>query len=129
MRYLPLLLLFVFACGNATDPETTTSDATVYERLSTSDFAARRAALPAAPLLDVRTPAEYAAGHLDGAINVDVKAADFSERVKALPKDRPVLVYCQAGGRSARACTELQELGFTEVYELRDGYRSWSTAE
>ena len=124
MRYLPLIgLLCLLAC--TADPSVTSTPGPVYERLDNAAFAARRAALPDAPLLDVRTPTEYAAGHLDGAMNVDVRAADFAERVAKLPKDRPVLVYCQAGGRSARACTAMQEMGFTEVYELQDGYRNW----
>ena len=56
-------------------------------------------------LIDVRTPEEFEAGHLDTAINIDWFAADFKERVAALAHDKnqKVYVYCKKGGRSAKA--------------------------
>ena len=62
----------------------------------------------AAPVLDVRTPAEFASGHVKGAINVDVMAPDFATRVEALltrgtlQKDGTVYLYCRSGNRSGR---------------------------
>ncbi|MFC5929825.1 rhodanese-like domain-containing protein [Cryobacterium melibiosiphilum] len=66
-------------------------------------------------VLDVRTPEEYAAGHLAGALNIDVKAADFDWLVSALPLDGEYVVHCQGGGRAATAVTRLAEFGFTDV--------------
>ncbi len=69
---------------------------------------------PAAPLLDVRTPSEFAAGHLRGAVNVDVLAPDFADRVQALdlPTDGPVYLYCRSGNRSGQAAQTLRQLGY-----------------
>ena len=79
--------------------------------LSPSDFVAQRG--PGAPVLDVRTPDEYAEGHLDGAVNVDVLDASFADRVRALdlPADGPVYLYCKLGGRSGQATAALRQMG------------------
>ena len=68
-----------------------------------------------ATLLDVRTPAEFSSGHVEGAINVPV--AQLGERLAEVPEDRPVVVYCQSGGRSASAARLLNERGY-EVHDL-----------
>jgi rhodanese-related sulfurtransferase len=68
-------------------------------------------------LLDVRTPSEFAAAHLDGAINIPVY--ELAARAKELGStERPVVVYCQSGSRSAAATTLLNRAGFHEVYDL-----------
>jgi len=70
-----------------------------------------------ARLLDVRTPEEFAAGHVEGARNVPV--SELEKRLsEAGPKDQPVVVYCQAGGRSAQAAKILRANGFTHVVDL-----------
>lgn len=68
-------------------------------------------------LVDVRTPGEYAAGHLDGAINIDSSAGDFTEQLEALDKHAAYTVYCRSGNRSARAVETMTELGFTDVHD------------
>lgn len=67
-----------------------------------------------AVLLDVRTPEEFAAGHLEGARNIPL--GELSARMGELPRDRPVVVYCRSGARSARAVARLREAG----YQARD---------
>lgn len=81
------------------------------DALSPADFVERRD--PAAPVLDVRTPAEFAEGHLAGAVNVDVMAPDFQDRVAALhlPPDGPVYLYCRSGNRSGTAASILHQMG------------------
>ena len=64
-------------------------------------------------VVDVRTPDEYAAGHVDGAINVDVESADFGAQIAALPKDTQYAVYCRSGRRSTLATDQMSEAGFT----------------
>ena len=68
---------------------------------------------PEAPLLDVRTPGEFAEGHLDGAVNVNVLASDFADRIKGmgLPEAGPVYLYCRSGNRSGQATEILRRLG------------------
>ncbi len=76
-------------------------------------------------LLDVRTPKEYAEGHLEGAENIDFKAADFAERVKEV--NGSVAVYCLRGGRSLKAANLLAAQGCT-VYNLNGGITAWLKA-
>lgn len=79
--------------------------------MSPSDFVADRD--PNAPLLDVRTPKEFAEGHLAGAVNVDVMAPDFTDRIEGLglPEAGPVYLYCRSGNRSGQATEILHRLG------------------
>ncbi len=66
-------------------------------------------------ILDVRTPEEYAARHVDGAINVDFRKSDFASLISQFPKDAEYIVYCNAGGRAGRASVKMRSLGFTDV--------------
>lgn len=75
-------------------------------------------------LLDVRTPQEYAEGHLKAAVNADVSGSGLEDVVAALDKKRPVFVYCLAGGRSKSAASFLMKQGFT-VYDLKGGVLAW----
>lgn len=68
-----------------------------------------------ATLLDVRTPGEFAAGHLDGATNIPL--GSLTSRMDEIPTGQAVVVYCQSGIRSARAATELEGRGY-EVLDL-----------
>lgn len=69
-------------------------------------------------VLDVRTPAEFAGGHLAGSENVDFMAPDFRERVEGLDRDRTYYLYCRSGTRSGKAAALMQEMGFAEVYNV-----------
>lgn len=76
-------------------------------------------------LLDVRTPDEYAEGHINGAINIDVKADGFEDRAaKELSKNSIVLVYCRSGRRSLTAAEILTKLGY-KVVNLKGGIIDW----
>ena len=79
-------------------------------------------------LVDVRTPAEYASGHLAGAINLDWTGKNYEADFASLSKDRPVLVYCAMGGRSDQAKEYLEEKGYT-VIQLLDGIGGWKKAD
>ena len=70
-------------------------------------------------VIDVRTPSEFAAGHLDGAINVDVQSPTFDADVSTLPTDGAYVVYCASGNRSAAAIARLSDLGFTALTDAR----------
>lgn len=67
-------------------------------------------------LLDVRTPEEFAEGHLPGATNVSVQT--LAGRLDEVPKDRPIVLYCRSGKRSARAAEILRNAGHEEVFDL-----------
>ena len=83
---------------------------------------------PGTIVLDVRTPAEFAEGHLPGAVNIDVSAADFATRVAALDKTTPYAVYCRYGNRSAAALEVMKGQGFTSAYHLGGGITAWQSA-
>ena len=72
-------------------------------------------------LIDVRTPGEYAGGHLEGAMNINWLDADFKARAGELDKDKTIYVYCQKGGRSAKAAAVLDSMGYN-VVDLLGGY-------
>lgn len=78
---------------------------------------ARRLVSEGARLVDVRTPGEFRAGHIEGALNIPVD--DIGGRAGELePKDKPVVLYCRTGRRSAHAAGILEKAGFTRVYDL-----------
>lgn len=66
-------------------------------------------------VLDVRTPAEFAAGHLEGAVNIDVQASTFATKISKLDKMVPYFVYCHSGNRAAQAITTMKAAGFTNL--------------
>ena len=76
-------------------------------------------------LVDVRTPEEFAKGHLDGALNINWYHKDFAAGFKDIPKDKTIYLYCKKGGRSAKAQAKLSSLGFTNIVNLEGGYDAW----
>lgn len=66
-------------------------------------------------IIDVRTPEEFAAGHLEGAVNIDLQAADFADRIAALDPAASYVVYCRSGNRSGQAQSYMQSVGFGDV--------------
>lgn len=81
-----------------------------------------------AVILDIRTPAEFAGGHLVNARNIDFHAPDFEARIAQLDRDTPYLVHCASGGRSKSSLPLFKKLGFTRIHHLDGGYRSWAGA-
>ena len=79
-------------------------------------------------VLDVRTAAEYAEGHIQGAVLIDQEQRDFVEKVKAaVPADRKIALYCRSGRRSANAAKRLAEAGYKCV-NLKGGIIAWREA-
>jgi rhodanese-related sulfurtransferase len=66
-------------------------------------------------VIDVRTPAEYTEGHLDGAVNINVEDESFATIISQLPTDGDYVVYCRSGKRSAQAVELMKKAGFTHV--------------
>jgi rhodanese-related sulfurtransferase len=80
-------------------------------------------------VLDVRTAGEYNGSHLKNVMLADwANKAQFEERVKYLDKNKTLLVYCAAGGRSGQAAVWLKEQGFKEVVNLQGGITAWNAA-
>lgn len=81
-------------------------------------------------ILDVRTPQEFADGHLAGAKNIDylVDEADFRTALDGLDRAAPILMHCQSGGRSAHVVEIMTEMDFENVSHLEAGFAGWKEA-
>ncbi len=79
-------------------------------------------------VLDVRTPDEFAEGHIQGALNISSNDPDFDKKVGAMDKTRSVILHCAAGGRSARVLPKLEALHFTQIYHMNGGFNAWADA-
>ena len=84
---------------------------------------------PSFVILDIRTPREFAAGHLKGAKNIDFYGDDFAAKLKKLDKKKGYLVHCASGGRSGKSMKQFKIQGFTTIYHIDDGYRGWVAAK
>ncbi|MFH0863067.1 MAG: rhodanese-like domain-containing protein [Candidatus Altiarchaeota archaeon] len=76
-------------------------------------------------ILDVRTPEEYSAGHIEGAVLLDFEADDFKQKADGLPRQKTYIVYCRSGRRSAEAVNALSGLGFRDLHNMRGGITEW----
>jgi rhodanese-related sulfurtransferase len=81
---------------------------------------------PGAMVLDVREPAEYARGHIPGAVNIP--QSDIATRLDDIPRLKPVMVVCQGGFRSLRATQFLWQSGYRQVTNVRGGAAAWIEA-
>lgn len=77
-------------------------------------------------LLDVRTPGEFAAGHLPGAVLLDIHAEGFEARLAQLDRSPTYLVYCRTQNRSGRAAETMRRLGFGQVAVMVGGFAEWA---
>jgi phage shock protein E len=109
--------------GTSTFMEQTTG---TMDTIPTEGFAASIQVDSARTILDVRTPEEYAEGHLPSALNVDFYAEDFTAHLESLPREAPYAIYCRSGNRSGKALEQMRTLGFTDVRDLRGGMHAWA---
>ena len=118
-RLFALLLgvLFLTGCGTA-------ASSSSYERISQEEAAEIMASQEDYLILDVRTPEEFAQGHIPGAVNIPNEDIG-TEPIEALPrKDQTLLVYCRSGNRSRQASQKLADQGYTKVLEF-GGINTW----
>ena len=66
-------------------------------------------------VIDVRTPGEFAGGHLEGALNIDVQSPDFAAQISQLDPAGDYFVYCRSGNRSGQAISQMSNMGFTSL--------------
>lgn len=126
----------ISACGgsdSATDtaPEAVSTEAASNAvsgiRVVSPQQAAATLADPPADLviLDVRTPAEFAEGHLDGAVMLDFYREDFAAELAELDPDVPYVLYCRSGNRSGQTRAMMEQLGFASVQDVDGGVLGW----
>lgn len=115
MRSIALAFSLVWALVTAAQAELT--PAQFQEAIAKGD----------AVLVDVRTPTEYASGHLEGSVNVDWTAKDYETTFAKLDPKKPVLLYCHGGGRSEQALEYLEGKGY-KARHLGGGITAWKKA-
>ena len=123
-----LLLSLALVLGACASPATDAALATGVRVVSPGDAEQLLASDPAPVLIDVRTPEEFAAGHLAGAELVDFNAPDFREQISDYARDASYVIYCRSGNRSAGARAVMTELGFTDVADIDGGIVAWTQA-
>jgi rhodanese-related sulfurtransferase len=79
-------------------------------------------------IVDVRTPEEYAEGHIEKSVLIDINGDNFEAKIGELDKNGKYLVYCRSGNRSGQAVDYMQEQGFIEVYNMLGGIGAWTAA-
>jgi len=136
-RFLSLVLLvslLAVACGSSESSSPNAQPAPAGEGAGIRLVSAEQgAAIQTDPpqdlvILDVRTPEEFAAGHLDGAIMLDFYRDDFAVALEELDPDVPYLLYCRSGNRSGQTALLMEQLGFTDVADVDGGIRAWNEA-
>ncbi|MFC4817324.1 MULTISPECIES: thioredoxin [unclassified Flavobacterium] len=116
--FLYLVSVTLTGCKGQTDKSVTDLDPKA--------FTEKIGVTKGAQVLDVRTPEEFNGQHLDNAVNININNSAFDKEVAQLDKNKPVFVYCLAGGRSSKAANHLTELGFKEVYNMEGGITKWN---
>ena len=119
---MAIVMVTLHSCKESNDKVTSTSDIElisvkqVHEAINNED---------SLQLVDVRSEEEYVVSHLKGAQNICIENDNFDKKIASLDKNKPVYVYCKKGSQSAKAAEKLKKLGFTKVYDLDGGIRSW----
>jgi len=115
MRYLFLFLIVMISCNSGNEGRI--SSVNELEKIDFTDGEN--------VLLDVRSPEEFAEGHIPDAVNLDVNGENFEKEISELDPSKTYYVYCHSGTRSTRACSELQEKGLKNLINLKDGYSAY----
>ena len=127
-----LVLLLAAISGHSVEPAaspTATATASAVQDLSPEEAAALLQKKPQVVILDVRTPDEFADGHLEGARNLSLLGGTFEKELPKLDPSKEYLVHCAAGTRSAKALTKLKAANFQHVYHLPSGFNGWKNAQ
>lgn len=112
------LIFLLNSCSN------TPAAQTVQTSLSAVSFAEKMKAKDAL-IIDVRTPEEFAKGHLSKAINIDWNGDDFDAQIAKIDRSARVFIYCLSGARSASAAGSMRNQGFKTIFELDGGILQW----
>lgn len=114
--YCFALFAFVFSCKDTPESEV---------RMVSPEEMKTLLEMEDIQLVDVRTPEEYKEGYIEDSQNIDFMSPTFDEDIIKLDKNKPVIVYCKSGGRSAKCAQKLKEAGFIKIYDLEGGITQW----
>ena len=123
-----VIALFAALCLNARGADEMAATATNTITHVNAPEAAKLVAGKKVVVIDVRTQAEFDAGHIAGAKLVDINSPEFEKQLGELDRSKTYLVHCQAGGRSTRALKTFTKLGFKSVVHLDGGMNAWTKA-
>ncbi|MFD2824474.1 rhodanese-like domain-containing protein [Lacinutrix iliipiscaria] len=121
MKNLSLVLVFVIAfislnCKNDVDDEI---------KLVSTEEMQTILKMDEVQLVDVRTPEEFSGGYIKNAQNIDFMSPTFEQDILKLDKEKPVVLYCHSGRRSANCAQKLKDAGFKKIYDLEGGISTW----
>ena len=97
----------------------------LHEPLTADAFAAKIKKEAAPQIIDARKPEEFAINHINGAVNIDQFAGNYSAQLQQFDKAKPVFIYAIQNYRPGIIAKELRQLGYKEVYELKSGIANW----
>lgn len=130
-RFLLLALLVPVGCAKSPDPNAQlvaqASATPTVSNIDASEFDRLRREKNYT-IIDVRSAEEFASGHIPNAILIDINSPDFDGKIAALDPNRPYLVHCRSGRRSAVACSRMMAAGFKQLYHLEGGTIAWEAA-
>ncbi|MGB0154931.1 MAG: rhodanese-like domain-containing protein [Verrucomicrobiales bacterium] len=133
--FVCVLALGLVGCREKTDSETSPEDAkseatagSESTEIKADELAEMLQARPGLVVIDIRTPAEFAEGHIEGAINIDFLDAGFAEAIARIDTSAPTAFHCRSGGRSGQAKPVFEALPFAELYHFSGGSIAWSDA-
>lgn len=125
--FLAGLVVAVCGCGPAGASGETSGRSTIIQHVNPAG-AEKLLTEKKVVVIDVRTPKEYAAGHIKGAKLIDYHGADFAAKLGELDRNQEYLVHCATGGRSTKSLAVFKKLGFKEVAHLDGGFEAWKAA-
>ena len=125
---LLLLLPVAVFCADPVKPAVPEKPAPAAPKKVTADEAEKMIKEKKVIVLDVRTPQEFAAGHIAGSTNLNIRSPDFEKRIQELDKNQAYLVHCARGVRSAAACEKMKGLQFKALYDFSGGFEAWTKA-
>jgi rhodanese-related sulfurtransferase len=120
-KLLAVLMISVIALAGCAGGSSVTKDVSVTEFSKVIED-------PSIAVIDVRTPEEFAQGHIAGSVNIDIASSNFISEISQLDKTRTYAVYCRSANRSTVATSEMEKLGFTNLYNMTGGTLDWTQA-
>ncbi len=136
------LLLFNLSCAEKSDPTGKPDEKkgfapvasapaakakTTITEVSSAEAKKRLADGSGVVVIDVRTPEEFAVGHIEGAKNINFNGPDFEKGLQGLDRKGTYLIHCRSGGRSGRSKVVFEKLGFENVLHLTHGFGEWES--
>lgn len=121
-------LMSFAAAGNVALADTKTNGAPAKATHADAGQAATLVAKGDVVVLDIRTPAEFSAGHIAGATNINYQGRDFAGQISKLDRQKTYLVHCASGRRSTSSLPQFEKLGFKHIIHLDGGIKAWEAA-